>query len=313
MRVALVACLAVLAASGSARAADELGVVVTGDATFQPKVNVHVQGWLQKHGHGLLDAPLSPDAVNTLANCLVIDDQKCARAVFDARSSASSLIVVDVAVKAKHFVFRGYWFVKGTDPIAVKRSCPKCSADQWPDTVDELLAALTRSTHAVMGRIHVASEPPGIAVVLDRVEVGVTPLVRDVPAGSHHVDLVHQGRNVGARDVDVDAGDAVEVSIKTDVVIDKTSPSNLGPWLLIGGGGGLAATGAVFLYFGSIGGPDEKHIYPGSTQAGVGFVVVGLGAAVGGAIWMMQNRESRSMPVAAIAPGAGYVGWVTRF
>jgi hypothetical protein len=175
------------------------------------------------------------------------------------------------------------------------------------------MAALTRSSHAVMGRIHVESDPPGITVVLDRVEVGVTPLEREVPAGSHHVDLMHQGHNVGARDVDVDAGDAATVSIKTDVVLHREPPSNLGPWLLFGASGGLLVTGVVFLRYGAIGGPNEKDIYVGSTQIGVGFVVVGLGAAVGATIWMLQNREARSMPVAAIAPGGGYIGWATRF
>jgi hypothetical protein len=234
--------------------------------------------------------------------------------VFDARSSAASLVVVDVAVKGKHYVFRGYWFVKGTDPLAARRSCAKCDATDWPDTLDDLMAALTRSSHAVMGRIHVESEPAGLSVVLDNVAVGVTPLDRDVPAGAHHVDLTSQGHNVGARDVDVDAGDEVEVTIKTDVVIPKPSkPSNLGPWLRLGAGGALTVTGGVFLYFGSIGGPGEKHIYPGSTQAGFAFLAIGLGAAVGGGIWMLQNRESRSMPVAALAPDGGYIGWVTQF
>ena len=82
--------------------------------------------------------------------------------------------------------------------------------------------------------------------------------------------------------------------------------------MLLGTGIAALIPGTIFLYYGSLGGPDQKYVYPGSTAIGVAFVAVGLGATVGGSILLAQTATS-SGPIASITPGGAYVGWWTRF
>jgi len=88
--------------------------------------------------------------------------------------------------------------------------------------------------------------------------------------------------------------------------------SRLGPSLLLGAGVALLATGGIFLYYGSLDGANQKYVYPNASPIGIGIGTVGLGAAVGGAIWLWQSGPS-SGPVASATRGGAYVGWAGRF
>jgi hypothetical protein len=88
--------------------------------------------------------------------------------------------------------------------------------------------------------------------------------------------------------------------------------SRLGPSLLLGAGVALLATGGIFAYYGSLDGPDQKYVYSNATPIGIGLGAVGLGATVGGAIWLWQSGSS-SGPVASATRSGGYIGWVSRF
>ena len=68
----------------------------------------------------------------------------------------------------------------------------------------------------------------------------------------------------------------------------------------------------MFIYYGALGGDQQKFIFPDSTPYGIGILAVGVGATIGGTILLSQSGHS-STPVASIGPGGGYVGWVARF
>jgi hypothetical protein len=89
--------------------------------------------------------------------------------------------------------------------------------------------------------------------------------------------------------------------------------SRLGPSLVLGAGVAMMAAGGILLYYGARDGADQKYIYPDSTPVGIGVGTVGLGATIGGAIWLWQSGESRSGPVARATRGGAYVGWGGRF
>jgi hypothetical protein len=91
-----------------------------------------------------------------------------------------------------------------------------------------------------------------------------------------------------------------------------SQPSRLGPSLLLGAGVVMLATGGIFAYYGARDGADQKYIYTNATPIGIGLGAVGLGATVGGAIWLWQSGSS-SGPVASATRGGAYVGWVSRF
>lgn len=89
--------------------------------------------------------------------------------------------------------------------------------------------------------------------------------------------------------------------------------SRLWPSVLLGAGVATMATGAIFLYYGSLGGADQKYIYPDSTPVGIAVGAVGLGATIGGTIWLIQAGSSQSGPVASATRGGAYLGWAGHF
>src|ERR1044071_7841749 len=117
MRSLLLAAVTLAALATTARA-DEVGVVVTGEATIQPQLSSQLESWLTKHGHQLAQAPLSPDAINTMVDCFVIEDESCARKVVDKRSKSPSLVFarIDVApgntALDRDVAITIYWFEK---------------------------------------------------------------------------------------------------------------------------------------------------------------------------------------------------------
>jgi hypothetical protein len=137
----------VLASLSAAARADEVGVVVTGEAVLQPQLRAGVEGWLRDHGRSVAASPLPPEATNKLIDCFVIEDLACARGVVEGQSSAPAVVYarVDVAAQAdgsRDFTLLGYWFAKGHAPVAERRTCRGCTEQGMRDTLATLLAAL---------------------------------------------------------------------------------------------------------------------------------------------------------------------------
>jgi hypothetical protein len=310
MRLAVAALLALVVATSSARA-DDVGVVVIGNAPIQPDVKAHLASWLKSHGHKIADEPLSEDAINTIANCLILDDQRCARSAVEARSSASSVVLARVEVPTKNskdVAFTTYWFVKGHEAMGERRVCEHCKTDAWHAILDTMMTVLATG-QVELGALKVTSDPPGMIVLLDNNQIGVTPLETRVPVGKHRVDVTSGGRAMGTRRVMVNTRRAASVEVTASV--DQGS-SRVGPALLLVAGVGALGTGAYFLYLGSLGGPNEKYVFTGATPIGVGVMAVGIGATIGGAVLLGQSGR-KSTPVVAVTPSSGYVGWLTRF
>ncbi len=309
MRV-LVAAIVLVLALPAARADEGVGVVVTGDEAMQPAVTKHLEKWLKKHGLKLVSAPLSGDAVTTMTNCLVVEDSICARGVVEHQSKADNIVFarIDVAAKGNHNVtFVAYWIVKGHEAIGERRVCEQCTDEAWHQLADRMMVALRNA--ATLGRVEVKSKPPGLTVLIDNAESGITPVEREVPAGDHAVAVARGGKVLARRDVTVKSGDVAHVAL--DVHDDGGGGgSHLVPAILIGAGVASLATSGVFFYYGFKSGPNEKYTYQESSAWGIGFAAVGVGATVAGIVlW----RQVRSAPVASLGPHGGYVGWITRF
>ncbi|HUJ58128.1 MAG TPA: hypothetical protein VLX92_06540 [Kofleriaceae bacterium] len=152
MRTLIIA--AILASAVPARAQD-VGVVVTGEATLQPGLAAALETWLREHGHRLESSPLEPDATNTLIDCFVLEDLNCARGVIDRRAKSQAVVFARVEVTqtadgGRDITIIGYWLEKGHDAIAERRTCSKCAGDKLDTTTDDLMTAL-------------AAEPPAPA------------------------------------------------------------------------------------------------------------------------------------------------------
>src|SRR5690348_14049470 len=76
--------------------ADNVGVVVTGEATLQPQVASELEVWLHTRGRNVAPAALEPSAINTLIDCFVLEDLSCARGLIDKRSKAPAIVFARV-------------------------------------------------------------------------------------------------------------------------------------------------------------------------------------------------------------------------
>jgi hypothetical protein len=150
MRTAII--LAVILAAGSARA-DEVGVVVSGEASLQPELAAGVETWLRDHGRTVVPSPMPPEAISTLLDCFVIEDQGCARGVLEERSKTATLVYarIDVTPRpdgTRDLALVAYWMRKGHEPTTERRTCSGCSDDLMRDTVATVLGALAEEPEA---------------------------------------------------------------------------------------------------------------------------------------------------------------------
>jgi hypothetical protein len=138
MRVALVVSLLValgaIARADSAAVLDDrsVGVVVQGGGSLRLRVEEHIAQRLRREGYTANDEPLSRDALNTIANCFIIEDLACARGVFEARSRTPRLVFarIDDSTGAV------------TMDVSAKRACSEC-ARTWQEHTDDLIGTLS--------------------------------------------------------------------------------------------------------------------------------------------------------------------------
>ncbi|MDX2088263.1 MAG: hypothetical protein SFX73_10455 [Kofleriaceae bacterium] len=140
--------------------ADDVDVIVTGDATSQPRITAQVEDWLHNHGRTLAASALAPDALDQLIDCFAIDDQTCASHVVNDHATAGAVVVVNVEVDtdegARTITLRGHWFTKDQPALAETRTCEACTDATLRSAVAELVAALD-------GRaMPVVSAPPAV-------------------------------------------------------------------------------------------------------------------------------------------------------
>jgi PEGA domain len=305
--------LAVLCLSTPALADDDIGVVVVGEPTMQPQLAAQLEGWLSGHGHQLSPAPLPPEAINTLIDCFVIEDEGCARKVVEkhARSKAVVFARVDLAAgenPERTVTLTAYWFDKGKDALAERRFCERCTEVTLRSTADELMAALTANRVRDAGKLALRSSPPGARVVVDGTPIGVTPLEYDLGPGSHKVTLHGPGDRRVSREVTIRRGETTQLDIRLD------APSAL-PAILLGVGGALVVGGVVMFALDEDlpgRGQDQPERYRDTAPLGVGAALTGVVVGGLGGYLLLASKRS-STPVATVTSGAGYFGWAGRF
>jgi len=295
-RLALALCLV----TGVAHAG--VGVVTAGEPTAQAPTAELVKAWLHEHAFEV-DESFAGDARATLINCFAIEDLPCARGVFEARSASTNLVHVRVDLepgKGPNYMLTTYWFVKGHDPTVDKRRCTSCDAAALAKAVDGLMATLAGASAINKGRVKITARSQGVIVWIDDVKHGVAPLERDLDPGKHELKFTAQGRTLRTQHVTIDPGRAVEVA-------SPELESRPFPWVpasLVGGGIAAGVVGGVFLYYGSLDGPDERYVYDNATKIGVPITLVGGVAIIaGGVLWFRGHH--RAAP--AVTAGANTV------
>jgi hypothetical protein len=170
--------LAIVLAAAPARA-EQVGVVVSGDITLQPKLASSLEGWLRDHGHLLVSSPLDAAAISSLIDCFVLEDLSCARSVVEHRSKARAVVFARAEIAKsgdpKNVTLVAYWVQKGHLPMGERRNCSHCTPQQLASTADDLMAAL-------------AAEPPPP-------DHGIVPPAQ--PEVLDHADRPEPGRSSG--------------------------------------------------------------------------------------------------------------------
>jgi hypothetical protein len=308
--------LIILFASTAARA-EEVGVVVTGEATMQPQLVAQIEGWLKRHGHQLVPAPLSPDAVNTLIDCFVIEDEACARRVIEKRAKAKAVVYARVDIQPggdleKTVTVLAYWFEKGHPAVAERRFCERCSDPSLRKTTDELMIALDAVGHKDgKSQLKLTSTPAGARVVIDGKPAGVTPYDQEVAPGPHELTIELDGRESETRFVTAKASEPVVLEVPLTAAGGRSK--QLPPLVVMGAGAALFVTGAVMLAIDQDRGPDQPPEIRNTGPTGVAFAVAGLAAAAGGYVWYRSVGKHESAPVAAVTHEGAYIGWLGRF
>jgi hypothetical protein len=307
----LVAALAMRADAGS------VGIVVTGDSELQAALSRNLENWLRTHGHTVGDA-LPVDAVSSLINCMVIDDEGCARGVVDARATTESLVFIEIrrprtkASNATTLIV--YWLVKGKEPVGMRRACADCNEELLHSTLDEMLDTVVGASELSRGRLALSSKPAGLTVILDNENIGITPLEREVPAGVHTILLMSRGRRVGERTLKIQPEVTAEILMSATMPADDTaqSPSRVLPGMLLAVGGTAVVAGAI-LYLTSDVDDGTKFEYYDNRPVGIGVAAGGVAlAAIGTYLWF-RTGNTDSTPVVAIDHRGGVVGWSREF
>jgi len=269
---ALIVALLLASIAGSARA-DNIGVVVTGEATLQPQLAAGVESWLRDHGHTVVPSPLVPEATNKLIDCFVIEDLGCARLVVEGQSKAPTVVFARVDVSPRQdgtrdFTLVGYWLANGHDPVAERRTCSRCTEEAMRETLGTLLAALVvapeRPDALVVAVPHASTGAPAAEPAPPPAEAQPQPLLAYGVAG---------------------AGAAALVTGIVLIAIDQDPPDPKG---------------------------EQPPTYRDTATGGVVLAVAGA-AAIGAGAYLWWRGSHAGAPVAAVTTSGGLVGWSGRF
>jgi hypothetical protein len=312
---ALLAVAMISLAAAPARAQAYVGVVVTGEATMQPQLVAQLETWLRSHGHELVSAPLPPDAINALIDCIVIEDLGCAHNVVQKRSKSKTVVLAQVSMTTgavpsdRSVTLTTYWIDKVKDPISERRPCERCTDAEVRNLADEMLATIA-AKGAEHGKLKVSSTPSGATVSAGGKKLGKTPLEQELPAGKVELVIEHEGKPPEIRQVTVIDDDTVEV----DVTFGSGGGSGKGlAYAALLGGVALGIAGGILI------GIDEDATpgvptYRDSAPPGIALSAAGA-VAIGVGIYLFvrsPGRRDRS-PTVSVVPGGGVIGWAGRF
>lgn len=311
MRASIVAAtLLVLCLLAPAARADGVGVVVTGDATIQPQLAAHIEDWLRQRGHVLVAAPLRPDALGTLIDCFVIEDLACARKIVEAEAQSPKLMFAKaelvVTGTVRDITLTAYWFSRGSDPMAARRTCAACTDATMTSTIDEVMTTLAGKARVDVGTVELSITPPGAHVRIDG-KVGAAGAA--LPVGEHAIEISAAGYATERRTITVKGGEKIALSIQ---LVAERSRSNL-PLVGIGAGVAMLALG-ITLYATSEEDTGEKPEYRDTRLGGVALAGLGVVAIAASTWWYLRGGSpADSSPTVAVVPGGATLGWVKAF
>jgi hypothetical protein len=315
MRIALT--LAILIALGAAARADNVGVIVDGEAST-PQLTAQLADWLTKHGYTPVISPLPPETVGLFTDAMRTNSGN-AREILEKHATPSSMVYVRVDIKARatsgarDLTMSVYWLVKGHDATSQTKDCERCTDQLVRGALEDLLRKLIGG--GALGHVKLKSSPPGARISIDGQPIGVTPLDWDLPTGKHTIQMDKAGLKPVARELVV-ASDKLELVVMTLDPLDAAGaegyPSRVVPVIVLGAGVAVLATGAV-LYAIDQDDDGSRLRYHDTGPLGIGVAIGGAVITGVGGYLLYRTRHTSSAPVAAVSRDMAYVGWLGQF
>jgi len=291
--------LVLLLAMAATARADSLGVVIEAPTGAGGPLRVRIESWAADQHHDLVAAPLSLDGAKTLANCIVVDDLKCASAVVDARGKADNVVYVKVDATSTLL----YWFRKHHAAVRQKLACAPCS----DGLLEQMLGKLTGKSEVQTSTLKLDSRPTGRPVTIDGQPGGTTPVEQDLEIGSHEIE-VHDGDQVVARRrIRLEVGQPLELTLSAHAPVPETHAPRW-PWYTMGAGTAVIATG-VILYVTSESPTGAKPEYLNDRPIGTAIAIGGAGVVAVGAYFALTHSDTA--PTVAMTPGGAVLGFAT--
>jgi hypothetical protein len=159
-------------------------------------------------------------------------------------------------------------------------------------------------------------------VLVDNEGIGVTPILKDIPSGTHKVKVMRDTEVLDEREITVTAGETAKVAIAvkerpkpkgetrtvTTVVVRK---SRVVPIITIGTGVAAGVTGAIMI---ASGGPSGVNPTYRDLQTPGYFVAAGGGViALIGVVLFIRGGATQGPAVGSTSSGTTTVGWMGRF
>ncbi len=308
MRTLCVALL-VLGLARSAHA-DGVGVVVTGDAAIQPQLAAQIEDWLRQRGHTLVAAPLRPDGLGQLIDCLVIEDLKCARRIVETEGHSPRIMFAKAELvetgSVRDVTLTAYWFARGSEPMAARRTCSACTDTNMHETIDDVMTTLAGKARVDVGALELSVVPASATIRIDGTDGAAGA---SLPVGEHVVEISAAGYQTERRTVTIKGGDKVALSVQ---LVPERARNKLA---LVGVGAGVAlAAVGVALIVTSEDDTGEKPEYRDTRLGGIALTSIGVAAIAASAWWYLRSGAvPDSSPTVAVVPGGATLGWVRAF
>jgi hypothetical protein len=309
-----------LALASSAHAGGDVGVIVTGESSMQPQLAAHLESWLSHHGHTLVPSPLPSEAITALIDCFALENQSCARDIIEKRARSSNMVYAHLETASdgtRDVTLTAYWFDKGHDAVAERKTCERCTDQSLRTIADELMKKLVGG--ADVGHVKLKSTPAGARITIDGQPIGVTPLDWDLLPGKHTIQMAKIGLQPASRAIVVASNQTVSFAMDLVPSDDDHGDHRLQriiPVALVGTGAALLIAGGLMIHYNQDPGHTQPEFIHHTGPTGVGLAIGGGVAVAGGIVayflWP-RSAKTTSTPIAAFTSDAAYIGWLSRF
>jgi hypothetical protein len=282
-----------------------------------------IEAAVRDAGWTLPSKPLTKSQSETLIACF--DSKPPASCVPPSQRSARIFIVTVENGQADNgmplLVLTGRGIMLDPESTAIRsQHCERCASNDLAASAAELAKIVLQDLALRAGTtiVDFRSTPEGATITLDGAPIGATNARFNTYPGKHLARFEKPGYLAVVREFT--AVEDQSVLVEAPLQSSQTSkpppirrPSKLMPGILIGAGGALGVTGAVWIaYYATKNDPADRYRYSRAMPLGAGAVALGVGAAAVGGYLLWKGARS-SAPTVNATSGGALLGWMGTF